>query len=319
MQKVLLTEQIHPEASAFLRQHFEVVQGTSTTAEDIIRQAQGCAGILIRSAKITAGIMDALPALRVIAKHGMGVDNIDVACASRKGILVVNAPYSNLNAVAEHIAMLVLALSKRAVRMDKLTRAGAFSQRNTYRTMELKDAVIGFIGMGKISRLAVKKLSGFEARILASDPFVSQEEADGLGVAMVPPETVYRESDFVIVHTSLTPATFHLVGAEQLRMMKKTAYLVNAARGAVVDEAALIRALEEGEIAGAGLDVFEEEPPAADNPLFRMDQVILSPHNAALTDTALRAMAMDSALGVTEYLLGKPVTYPVNEKELKKS
>ena len=173
--------------------------------------------------------------------------------------------------------------------------------------------------MGKISRLAVKKLSGFEARILASDPFVSQEEADGLGVAMVPPETVYRESDFVIVHTSLTPATFHLVGAEQLRMMKKTAYLVNAARGAVVDEAALIRALEEGEIAGAGLDVFEEEPPAADNPLFRMDQVILSPHNAALTDTALRAMAMDSVLGVTEYLLGKPVTYPVNEKELKKS
>lgn len=317
MQKVFLTEQIHPEASAFLREHFEVVQGTSTAQEDIIRQAQGCAGILIRSARITAEIMDALPGLRVIAKHGMGVDNIDVAHASKKGILVVNAPYSNLNAVAEHIVMLILALSKRAVRMDKLTRAGAFSRRNAYRTMELKDAVIGFIGMGKISRLAVKKLSGFEARILASDPFVSQEEADGLGVVMAPPETVYKESDFVVVHTSLTTDTFHLVGAGQLRMMKKTAYLVNAARGPVVDEAALIKALEEGDIAGAGLDVFEQEPPAADNPLFRMDQVILSPHNAALTGAALRAMAMDSALGVTECLLGKPVTYPVNGKDLK--
>lgn len=315
MHKVFLTEQIHPEAVAYLREQFEVVQGASTAAEDIVKQAQGCAGILIRSAEITAEMMDALPGLKVIAKHGMGVDNIDVDHAAQKGIQVVNAPYSNLNAVAEHIAMLVLSLSKRTVQMDKLTRAGKYAERNTYRTMELKDAVVGIIGMGKISRLAVKKLSGFEPRILASDPFVSQEDVKDLGVTMVSPEQVYRESDFLIVHTSLTPATFHLVGAEQIRQMKKTAYLINAARGSVVDEAALIAALQEGRIAGAGLDVFEWEPPAADNPLFQMDQVIVSPHNAALTDAALRAMAMDSAQGVAECLLGKPITYPVNLKK----
>lgn len=316
MEKVFLTEHIHDDAVAYLRENFEVVQGTSTAAGDIIRQAQGCAAILIRSAKITAEIMDAIPTLKVVAKHGMGVDNIDVEHATKRGILVVNAPFSNLNAVAEHIVMLLLSLSKRTVRMDKLTRAGQFAQRNTYKTVELKDATVGIIGMGKISRLVVKKLSGFEMRIIASDPFVQQKDVEGLGVTMVPAEEVYGTSDFVIVHTSLFPSTFHLVGAEQFKMMKPTAFIINAARGPVVDEAAMIEALASGEIAGAGLDVFEQEPPAPDNPLFAMENVILSPHNAALSDGALRAMAMDSAMGITEYLTGRPVTYPVNRELL---
>ena len=318
MEKVFLTEQIHADAVAFLKERFEVVQGTSVDAAEMIRQAQGCAAILIRSARITAEIMDGIPSLKVIAKHGMGVDNIDVKHATEKGILVVNAPYSNLNAVAEHIVMLLLSLSKRTVRMDSLTRRGEFFKRNQYKTTELKGATVGIIGLGKISRLVVKKLSGFEMEILASDPFVSQEDAAGLPVTMVTADEVYRRSDFVIVHTSLFPSTFHLVGREQFRQMKPTAYIINAARGPVIDEAAMIEALQAGEIAGAGLDVFEQEPPEKDNPLFAMENVILSPHNAALSDGALRSMAMDSAQGVTEYLMGKPVTYPVNGEVLKK-
>lgn len=312
MEKVFLTEHIHDDAVVYLKERFQVVQGTSTETAEIIRQAQGCAGILIRSARITAEVMGAIPTLKVIAKHGMGVDNIDVAYATEKGIQVVNAPYSNMNAVAEHIVTLLLALSKRIVRMDKLTRQGQFTQRNTYKTTELKDATVGIIGLGKISRLVVKKLSGFEMHIIASDPFVKQKDVGDLPVTMVSADEVYRTADFVIVHTSLFPATFHLVGAQQFRMMKPTAYLINAARGPIIDEAALVEALDAGEIAGAGLDVFEQEPPAQDNPLFAMDNVIVSPHNAALSDGALRAMAMDSALGITEYLTGKPVTYPVN-------
>ena len=318
MEKIFLTEHIHDDAVAYLKEHFEVVQGTSTEASEIIRQAQGCAGILIRSAKITAEIMDAIPTLKVIAKHGMGVDNIDVAHATEKGILVVNAPYSNMNAVAEHIVTLLLALSKRLVRMDRLTREGQFAQRNTYKTTELKNATVGIIGMGKISRLVVKKLSGFEMRIIASDPFVKQEDVGELPVTMVSSEEVYRTADFVIVHTSLFPSTFHLVSAEQFQMMKPTAYIINAARGPIIDEAAMIEALKTGGIVGAGLDVFEQEPPAPDNPLFKMDNVIVSPHNAALSDGALRAMAMDSALGITEYLTGRTVSYPVNREVLEK-
>lgn len=318
MQKVFLTEHIHDDAVAYLKENFEVVQGTSVEASEIICQAQGCSGILIRSAKITAEVIDGIPGLKVIAKHGMGVDNIDVGHATEKGILVVNAPYSNLNAVAEHIVMLLLSLSKRTVRMDKLTRAGEFAKRNTYKTIELKGATVGIIGMGKISRLVVKKLAGFEMNIIASDPFVKQEDVEGTGVKMVSADEVYAESDFVIVHTSLFPTTYHLVGAEQFKLMKKTAYIINAARGPVIDETAMIEAIQSGEIAGAGLDVFEQEPPAANNALFAFEDVVLSPHNAALSDGALRAMAMDSAQGVTEYLTGKAVTYPVNGQILTK-
>ena len=309
MEKVFLTEHIHPDAVAYLRENFEVVQGTSTESGEIIRQAQGCSAILIRSAKITAEIMDAIPTLKVVAKHGMGVDNIAVDHATEKGILVVNAPFSNLNAVAEHIVMLLLALSKRTVQMDQLTRAGQFKERNTYKTIGLKGATVGIIGMGKISR--------FEMNILATDPYVKQADVEGLGITMATPEELYAKSDFVIVHTSLFPSTFHLVGAEQFKAMKNTASIINAARGAVIDETAMIEALKSGEIAGAGLDVFEQEPPADDNPLFSMENVIVSPHNAALSDGALRAMAMDSAQGITEYLTGKPVTYPVNKEVLK--
>lgn len=318
MEKVFLTEHIHPDAVAYLKENFEVVQGTSTAPEDIIRQAQGCAAILIRSAKITAEVMDAIPTLRVVAKHGMGVDNIAVEHATEKGILVVNAPFSNLNAVAEHIVMLLLSLSKRTVRMDQLTRTGQFARRNEFKTVELKGSTVGIVGFGKISRMVAKKLSGFEMELIASDPFVKQEDVAGTGVTMVPAEELYARADFVIVHTSLFPSTFHLVGVEQFKAMKPTAFIINAARGPVIDEAAMIAALEAGEIAGAGLDVFEQEPPAADNPLFAMENVILSPHNAALSDGALRAMAMDSALGVTEYLTGRPVTYPVNGAVLNK-
>ena len=317
MEKVFLTERIHEDAVAYLQENFEVVQGTSVEAEEIIRQAQGCSAILIRSAKITAEIMDAIPTLKVVAKHGMGVDNIDVEHATEKGILVVNAPFSNLNAVAEHIVMLLIGLSKRVVRMDKLLRAGQYAQRNTYKTIELKGSTVGIIGMGKISRLVVKKLAGFEMNMIAADPYVTQDDVADLPVTMVSAEEVYTKSDFVIIHTSLFPSTYHLVGAEQFKMMKPTAYIINAARGPVIDEEAMIAALNAGEIAGAGLDVFEQEPPAADNPLFAMDNTIVSPHNAALSDGALRAMAMDSSMGITEYLTGKPVTYPVNGDVLK--
>lgn len=317
MEKVFLTERIHEDAVAYLQENFEVVQGTSVEAGQIIRQAQGCSAILIRSAKITAEIMDAIPTLKVVAKHGMGVDNIDVDYATKKGILVVNAPFSNLNAVAEHIVMLLIGLSKRVVRMDKLLRAGQYAQRNTYKTIELKGSTVGIIGMGKISRLVVKKLAGFEMDMIASDPYVTQDDVAGLPVTMVSPEDVYTKSDFVVIHTSLFPSTYHLVGAEQFKMMKPTAYIINAARGPVIDEEAMIAALNAGEIAGAGLDVFEQEPPAIDNPLFAMENTIVSPHNAALSDGALRAMAMDSSMGITEYLTGKPVTYPVNGEVLK--
>ena len=303
MKRVLLTERIHPDAVDMLRRHFEVVQVSGT--ENVAEQLKGCQGVLVRSAHVTAADMEKNPQLEVISKHGMGLDAIDVEAATARGIAVVNAPYANMNAVAEHIVMLILALSKRTVRMDRLTREGQFAQRNTYRTRELKGSTLGIVGLGKISRLVVKKLSGFEMRVIAADPFVSPAEAEAAGARLVSADQLYGESDFVMVHTSLTPSTFHLVGRQEFARMKPSAYFINAARGAVVDEQALIHALRTGQIAGAGLDVFEKEPPTPGNPLLAMDNVIVSPHNAALSDGAMLAMAMDSAQGVLDVLEGR--------------
>lgn len=310
MKRVLLTEEIHPDAVDMLRQHVEVVQGSGV--EHVAEQLKGCEGVLVRSAHVTAEDMEKNPQLKVIAKHGMGLDAIDVDAATARGIAVVNAPYANMNAVAEHIVMLILALSKRTVRMDRLTREGQFYKRNQYRSKELKGSTLGIIGFGKISRLVAKKMAGFEMRLIAADPFIRPEEAEQFGVQLVSAQEVYGESDFVVVHTSLTPTTFHLVGQQEFERMKPSAYFINAARGAVVDEEAMIRALRNGTIAGAGLDVFEKEPPDPDNPLLAMDNVIVSPHNAALSDGAMLEMAMDSARGILDVLEGRIPEYLCN-------
>ncbi len=312
MERIFLTEHIHPDAVEMLQQNFEVVQGTSTAEADIIAQAQGCSAILIRSARITEAVMEGIPTLKAVAKHGIGVDNIDVAAATRRGILVVNAPFSNINAVAEHTVALLLAAAKLIVPMDRMTREGGFKKRTQFVTCELAGKTVGLMGLGRIAALVAKKLSGFDVKILAYDPYVSQERAAELGVTLTDMDTVLRESRFISVHTPLTPETRGLIGKDAFAKMRKDAWLINASRGPVVDEAALIAALKSGEIGGAALDVFEQEPPADDNPLFSMDNVVLSPHNAALSDNALRAMAMDSAQGLADYLMGKRPQFPVN-------
>ena len=317
MERVLVTEEIAAPAMDLLRKHFEVVQGSGP--DHVAAELAGCVGILIRMAHVTAEDMAKNPQLRVIAKHGMGLDKIDVEEATRRGIAVVNTPWSNSNAVAEHIVMFLLSLSKRTVLMDRLTRKDGFFKRDTYQLTELKGATLGIIGMGKISRLVVKKVCGLEMNIIAYDPFVLQEDVKDLPVRMTSAEEVYRTSDYVVVHTSLTKDTYHLVGEKEFGAMKKTAYFINAARGAVADEDALIAALKAGWIAGAGLDVFENEPPAADNPLLAMDNVIVSPHNAALTDKALLSMAMDSAMGIIDCLEGRTPQYLCNRELFSKN
>lgn len=316
-EKVFLTEQIHTDAVMHLQENLEVVQGTSVKPDDIIAQAQGCEGILVRSVKITADMMEKLPNLKVVAKHGIGVDNIDVEAATKKGILVVNAPFSNLNAVAEHSLMLLMALSKNLVHLDSRTRSGGFALRTQYVNIELQGKTLGLVGFGRIAGMLAKKVSGFEMQVLASDPYADAREAKQLGVQLVSQEDLLKQSDFISIHVPLMPQTEKMVNGEFLKQMKSTAYLVNASRGAVVDEQALTEAIQKGEIAGAGLDVFDPEPPAKDNPLFKCGNVIISPHNAALTDNALRAMAMDSSQGIIDYLSGYAPRYPVNPQVIK--
>lgn len=312
--KVYVSEPIHPSAIAMLEEHFEVIPGRDIN--NIAEEAQGCSGILIRVAKITKEVIAAVPSLQVIAKHGIGVDNIDVEFATEQGVLVVNAPFSNINAVAEHTVALILAASKNLVFLDRATRESGFAKRSQYVLTELNGKTLGLVGLGKIAKLVAKKLSAWDMELIGCDPFVSAEQAAEAGVKLMSFEEVLEKADFVSLHTPLTPETQKMMSTEQFAKMKPSAVLINASRGPVVDEDALVKALKDGTIAGAALDVFDPEPPTADNPLFALDNVIVSPHNAALTDMALVAMAVDSAAGIVDYLTGKTPAYPVNKTVL---
>lgn len=310
--KVFLTEPIHSDAVAMLEQHGQVVQGTSIEEAEIIRQAQGCDAILVRVAKITAAVMDGIPGLKAVAKHGIGVDNIDVAAATERGIQALNAPLSNINAVAEHALAMILAIGKNLSLLDGETRKSGFARRSEFVNVELSGKTVGLVGFGKIAQGLAKKLSAMDVQVIASDPYAQPEAAKRLGVRLVEQEELLRTADFVSLHTPLLDSTRKMINREVLTMMKPTAFLINVARGPIVDEQALYEALKNRIIAGAALDVFDPEPPEADCPLFALENVLVSPHNAALTDRALLAMAMDSATGIVDYLEGRPPQFPVN-------
>lgn len=317
MRKVLVTEPIHEEGIKLLKEEVEIVMGESVSPQLLTKQANDCSGILIRSAKISGEMMRNLPKLKVIAKHGIGVDNIDVKTASELGILVVNAPESNINAVAEHTLGMILLLSKNFVELNKKVRSGQFDMRNKIVNMELKGKTVGLIGFGKIARLLAKKLRALDVNLIVYDPYVNPIEAEKMGSELTKNiDEVLMCADFVSVHVPLNESTRGLMGKEQFNKMKKDAYFINAARGAIVKEKDLFEALKERRIKGAAIDVFEQEPPDNNNPLFQLENILLSPHNAALTDEALVAMATQSAQGILDYFNNKRPKYVVNPQVL---
>ena len=317
MKKVLVTEPIHIDGLALLEKNVKVVLGSGTSEDEIIEQGRGCHGILIRSAKITKKIMDAIPTVMVVGKHGIGVDNIDVDYATSKDILVVNAPESNLNAVAEHTLALIFEVSKNLRLLDREVRVNNFKIRSKVVNMELKGKSIGLVGFGKIAQILSLKLKALGVDILAYDPFVDKEVADKLCVRLERNlDYILENADIVSLHLPLNEKTAGMIGKKELEKMKDDAFLINVARGPIVNENDLYHALKNKVIKGAAIDVFELEPPKADNKLFKLDNVTMSPHNAALTDEALIAMASQSAQGIVDYLNGEQPKYVVNKDVL---
>jgi D-3-phosphoglycerate dehydrogenase len=234
---------------------------------------------------ITGSVMDALPQLRFIAAQGIGVDFVDLPDATCRGIVVVNLVGVIHREVAAHTMALLLCLVRRIVPMNAAMKGGLPRSR-AGRIPHLYGQTLGLLSFGNIGRTVAREAQAFDLKVIAHDPFVSADAMREVGVEAVSMEELFRRSDFVSVHAPLSPETFHLVGEAQFRLMKPTAYFLNNGRGKVVDEAALIRALQEGWFAGAGLDVLELEPPAPDNPLLAMDNVILTPHMASASDYA---------------------------------
>jgi len=275
--------------------------------------------ILGATGKVTKKVLENAEKLKVIARHGIGYDNIDVESATEKGIVVCYTPHVNSESVAEHTFALILALLRKLYDAYKAVKDGKWNERSKFVGYELKDKVIGVIGFGSIGKRVAEIASlGFNMKVLAYDPFVDKKEAERLGVTLVSLNELLSNSDIVSIHAALTKESYHLIGERELRLMKKNAILINTARGQIVDENALIKALSEGWIAGAALDVLEEEPPKEENPLLRMGNVLVTPHIAAFTHEALRKMDLMVAEDVVRVYRGiKPIGL-LNHEVLKK-
>lgn len=310
--KVLLTEPISQVGIELLKAHAEVVIAPDPSEDTLMPLISDADALLIRSTRATVRMMEAGANLKVIGRHGIGLDNIDLNAATALGITVVHTPGANTNAVAEHALWAMLHCARNFNKAEKAFREGKFSsggslpglvQKNGYATVEMSGKVLGLAGMGRIAQRLIKLVQPLNMRVKAYDPLVSGEIFQSAGVERCNSiSDVFAGADFVSLHVPYSEDTHHLAGAAELALMKNTGFVINTSRGGIIDEQALLRALKDGTIAGAALDVFEEEPPAADMPLFKLDNVLVTPHMAAMTDLALVNMAKDVANGILEAL-----------------
>ncbi len=273
--------------------------------EELIREAKEIDGILMTSkVRITKDVIDAGRRLKVISKYGVGVDTIDVEYATKRGILICYTPGVNSDAVAEHtLGLMLAALRKIPQSMASLKKGGWREER--FLGEELTGATVGIIGFGNIGLRLAKKLAGFEIRLLVYDPYVSQERIERAGGERKSLSDLLRNSNIVCLNLALTGETFHMIGENELRQMMATGYLINTARGSLVDPKALYRALKEGWIAGAGLDVFEEEPVDLEDPLFSLDNVVVTPHLAGSTHKARKRLVIMAVENLVKALKGE--------------
>lgn len=317
MRTILLPEPIIQEGLALLEGKAHVIVAPNPTEEAIIESAPDAWGIVLRSrARITSRVLAALPNLRIISRTGVGVDNIDMEAANQHQVIVCNLPDVNTATVAEHVIALLFALMKQLPLMDSYVRDGKWSKRSECPAMDVEGKVLGLVGLGRIGSAVMRKCLGLGLSVLVYDPFVQVGPAESVRFVEDPAE-LFRSADVVSVHVPLVPETRGLITGELLNLMKPDAFFINTSRGQVVDEKALIHVLETKRIAGAGLDVFANEPIDPDNPLLRLDNVILTPHTAALTRECRVRMTVEAVQQVVDFLEGKLPPHIVNRKELR--
>jgi D-3-phosphoglycerate dehydrogenase len=317
--KVLITQAIHESGVELLEGDFEVKVADDYSVEGLKKEVKDAYAIIARTAPVPKEVIDAAPNLQVIGRHGVGVDNIDVAAATARGIPVVFTPNANALSVAEWTLTVISALSKGLLIYDKATRQGQWGRRNEYTIIDLDQKTLGLVGIGRIGSLVAAKAQGaYNMKVLGYDPYIKPERAEGLGVSLRDSlEEVLRESDFVSLHLPLTPESRGLISKKELALLKPTSFLINAARGGIVDEAALAEALSTGKLAGAALDVFTQEPPPKDSPLWDLDNIIVAPHIAALTIECVIRMATTVARNVRDVLEGRRPEFVVNPEVYK--
>ncbi len=313
MPKVLVSDPIDQAGIDILSQVAQVDVNTGLSAEELVKIIPDYDALMIRSGtQVTKEIIEAGNLLKIIGRAGVGVDNVDVPAATRKGIVVVNSPEGNTIAAAEHAIAMMLSMSRHIPEANASVKSGKW-ERNRFIGVEVYKKTLGIVGLGKIGSHFAAAAKAMGMKLLAYDPFISAERAEQLGCRLVELELLMRESDYITLHIPKTPETLHLINAEVLSKMKPTARIINCARGGIIDEAALADAIKSGKIAGAAIDVYENEPLQADSPLLTVGQnIVLTPHLGASTAEAQVNVAIDVAEQIRDVLLGLPARSAVN-------
>lgn len=308
---VLIAEELSPATVAALGPDFEIKNVDGTNRQELLQAITNADALLIRSAtKVDQEVFLAAKNLKVVARAGVGLDNVDVTAASNSGVMVVNAPTSNITSAAELAIGLLLASARNISPAHAALRKGEW-KRSKYSGVELAEKTVGIVGFGRIGALIAQRLAGFNVKLITYDPYIQASRAAQLSVKSVSFDELLEQSDFITVHLPKTPETVGLIGDAALKKVKPSVHIINAARGGIVDEAALYAAIKEGRVAGAGLDVYAKEP-CTDSPLFELDQVVATPHLGASTDEAQEKAGIAVAKSVRLALSGELVPDAVN-------
>ena len=314
--KILISDAVSDLCTTTLQSSgMDVTYRPGLLPEDLLNNIEGYRGLIVRSgSKVTADVIAKAHHLKVIGRAGVGVDNIDVAAATKRGIAIVNAPGANTIAVAEHAMALMLALARDIPRAHASISQGKW-QKSEFKGMELYGKTLGLIGLGKIGNAVAERAAAFKMTVLAFDPLIPSSSFISTGVVESELPGLLRQSDFISIHSPLTTQTRNMINETTLNMCQPNLYLINTSRGGIVDEQALFEALEDGRIAGAALDVFENEPPG-EHPLFRSNRVIATPHLGASTEESQHRVAEEIAKTVADFLLHGKANNLINPEAL---
>lgn len=320
MYKIYITQDVAKEAKELLEKDYEVVIGKNLTEDELCDMIADYDGIITRSqTMVTAKVIEKADKLKVVGRAGVGIDGIDINAATQKGITVVNTPESNTIAACEHALALLLGITRHIPQAHQSIMEGRWD-RKTFTGIQLLDKTVGIIGCGRVGSNVAKRLQAFNMKTIGYDPYISAERGKQLGVELVDLDTLLAESDYITLHTPLTDETRGMIGAEEIAKMKDGVYIVNAARGAIIDVDALAAALKSGKVAAAGIDVWAHEPLLPENnPFLNMPNVALTPHIGASTREAQAGVATDVANGVAQVLRGEPVATAVNASPITKA
>lgn len=311
--RVLVADEISQEGLTIMQSALEVVYEPAISAEQLLKVIPDFDALLVRSrCKVTKEVIQASKRLKLVGRAGVGVDNIDLQAATEAGVLVVNSPEGNTASAAEHAVALLFALSRQIPAADASMKQGKW-ERGKFLGTELFNKTLGVVGLGKVGSRVAQAAQSVGMKVIGYDPMISAERAQQLNVVSVSLEEIWQKSDYISLHTPKTRETANLIDEKVLAMMKPGARIINAARGGIIDENALAKAIKEGKLAGAALDVFDSEPPQADCPLLALgDKVVLTPHLGASTFEAQYNVAIDLAEQIRDYMTGGVVRSPVN-------